>query len=318
MLEGPRGGSFCEDHKQLNTQSFADQVQTRHQQVILKPRLNLMGVNVLSLAEWNSVCDEKPLSSFDIARVKKSMFTTPGVPDSHRGLLWTHLLQAHATQKLHFCLYSKLCKVQTECMQHLDDNFVKDKIGERSKLVENKKFYTVDPEKLRRIVTAYGSVDETAAKCYVGYNYIVTLLCRFIAPKPEYDLNEELVFWSLFALMQDLGWRDLFISQKVKQEFTEEFQQTFRIRYDHLYTRLENELGYSPDFMLESLVSRYFEPIFCYGMPIEITKHIVDWFLWHRKGLHSLSFIFFRSLDLMQAKIDRLTDQELDRYMQDC
>ena len=78
----------------------------------------------------------------------------------------------------------------------------------------------VDTDKLRRIITAYGAVDESAGKCSVGYNYIVALLCRFIAPSPTYDEGEEMVFWALMTIMNELNWRELFIEKSsVKEEF---------------------------------------------------------------------------------------------------
>ena len=56
---------------------------------------------------------------------------------------------------------------------------------------------------------AYGTIDEDTANCSVGYNYIIAILCRFISPSPDpkADLGEEMVFWCLFSIMNDLNWR---------------------------------------------------------------------------------------------------------------
>ncbi len=39
----------------------------------------------------------------------------------------------------------------------------------------------------------------------MGYNFIVSLLLMFVE-------DEEMTFWCLFAIMNDLNWRRLFIA----------------------------------------------------------------------------------------------------------
>jgi hypothetical protein len=92
--------------------------------------------------------------------------------------------------------------------------FDKENIGDRSHLIERNlpgKSWSADPDKLRRIITAYSIMDEEAGYCSVGYNYIVALLCRFISPHEGYDLTEEYVFWTLFSIMNELEFREYFI-----------------------------------------------------------------------------------------------------------
>lgn len=56
--------------------------------------------------------------------------------------------------------------------------------------------YKPDPAKLKNIIKAYGNIDLEVGYNQ-GYNYIISLLLRFIA-------DEEDVFWCLLTIMSNM------------------------------------------------------------------------------------------------------------------
>lgn len=67
-----------------------------------------------------------------------------------------------------------------------------------------KQNYIADSTKLKNIIKAYGNQD-LELDYSMGYNFIVSLLLMFVE-------DEEMTFWCLFAIMNDLNWRRLFIA----------------------------------------------------------------------------------------------------------
>jgi len=81
-----------------------------------------------------------------------------------------------------------------------------DQIAFRSNLNRSesgKRFYQADSSKLKNIIKAYGNLDMELGYCQ-GYNYIVSLLLLYVE-------DEEMTYWCLFAIMNDLNWRKFFI-----------------------------------------------------------------------------------------------------------
>jgi hypothetical protein len=60
-----------------------------------------------------------------------------------------------------------------------------------------------DAKKLKNLIKAYGNQDLELSYSQ-GYNYIVSLLLLFIE-------DEEMTFWCLFTIMNELNWRKWFI-----------------------------------------------------------------------------------------------------------
>lgn len=61
-----------------------------------------------------------------------------------------------------------------------------------------------DSQKLTNIIKAYGNQDPELSYCQ-GYNYIVSLLLLYVQ-------DEEMTFWCLFVIMNNMNWRKMFIA----------------------------------------------------------------------------------------------------------
>jgi len=76
-------------------------------------------------------------------------------------------------------------------------------IAARSDIIEGSQFYSPNSEKVKNIITAYGNLDAELGYNQ-GYNFIVTLLLRFVP-------DEENAFWCLVHIMNGLNWRECFL-----------------------------------------------------------------------------------------------------------
>ena len=70
-------------------------------------------------------------------------------------------------------LYKKLVDENDKLTEHVLGS---DQSAERSCLQS----YRPDSHIMHRVLKAYGTIDQQAAQCTVGYNYIIALLMRFI------------------------------------------------------------------------------------------------------------------------------------------
>lgn len=81
-----------------------------------------------------------------------------------------------------------------------------DKIATRSDLLVCKatdECHSPDPEKVRKVILAYGNIDLELGYNQ-GYNYLIALMLHYID-------DEEDVFWMLHRIMFDLNWREFYL-----------------------------------------------------------------------------------------------------------
>lgn len=93
-----------------------------------------------------------------------TLFREEGVPDKYRGGLWINLLNASELKNGHgSTFFAKLGEMPNKELEILIDN---DTIADRSDLLVSKDVYLKpDPEKMRKIILAYGNIDME-----LGYN----------------------------------------------------------------------------------------------------------------------------------------------------
>lgn len=154
-------------------------------------------------------------------------------------------------------------------------------------------------------------------ECCIGFNYIVGILIRFISPiysekdeeNPEGLLGEEMAFWCLFAIMQQLNWRKYFVhnSPDLKQ-LQSDFVHQFKTCQPRIHAAMVNELENESivEALLVSMPDRFLLPIFNYQFPVEVSKHIFDLFLWEQTGVDTLLRVFFKCLELQSDSILQL------------
>lgn len=128
--------------------------------------------------------------TFDTKRVFYTLFREKGVKDRMRGGLWINLLDAHNTKKMHgSTFFEKMVMMENA---DLHNKVTKDRIVDRSDILVSKaehKFLKPNPEKIEKIILAYGNCDIEMGYNQ-GYNFLITIMLNYIS-------DEEDVFWCL-------------------------------------------------------------------------------------------------------------------------
>jgi len=99
----------------------------------------------------------------------------------------------------HSAFFAKLSEIENKQLETIIDN---DTIADRSDLLVNKannEYLKPDPQKIRKVILAYGNMDMELGYNQ-GYNFLITLMLHYID-------DEEDVFWMLHKIMFELNWR---------------------------------------------------------------------------------------------------------------
>jgi hypothetical protein len=137
---------------------------------------------------------------FDQQVVFYSLFREEGINDNFRGGLWCSLLDIYSLKMGHHsAFFAKLSEIENKQLETIIDN---DTIADRSDLLVNKannEYLKPDPQKIRKVILAYGNMDMELGYNQ-GYNFLITLMLHYID-------DEEDVFWMLHKIMFELNWR---------------------------------------------------------------------------------------------------------------
>ncbi len=156
--------------------------------------------------------------------------------------------------------------------------------------------------KLFNVCKAYANFDKEVS--YVqGLNYIVALLLIYIQ-------DEETAFWCLVYLMNHRSWRFVYTQNFPK------LRSMCRVLEDRLMLEFPKVLRHlqENDIQSEGTFSAHFMTLYVYLTPIEIATRLFELFI--LDGESALIQVLIRMIELKQKKILRLTDCELQKYMQ--
>ena len=151
-----------------------------------------------------------------------------------------------------------------------------------------------------------------------GYNYIIALLLRFIP-------DEESCFWCFIKIMTEMNWRRFFIvSDPTMATLQADMPEFLQLSCPRLYSKMKEDCEIELMSLTFTLPQRYLMSIFTCEQPIEISKSILDLFIFESSGERCLLRILSKMLSHIEERCLSMGEKQVFQYInkgefvQDC
>jgi len=128
--------------------------------------------------------------------------------------------------------------------------------------------------------------------------------------------DEELAFWCLFEIMNSRNWRRFFMADdSIGSEIQQQIPTLIEQAAPRLYKRMLDADAIEAMSLSFVIPQKYIMPIFTCAMPVDVTKHIFDLFIWEQSGHLCLLRVISMCLTRVEEKCLQMSEEDMFQYI---